>query len=78
MCIRDRYATIAVHERGAEWCHVTYNGVTGYVMTVFLTFQDEPMPDLPDDSTDEGESGGDADANDPNEPIVKMCIRDSL
>ena len=24
----------------------------------------------PDDSTDEGESGGDADANDPNEPIV--------
>ena len=65
-----QYATIAVHERGAEWCHVTYNGVTGYVMTVFLTFQDEPMPDLPDDSTDEGESGGDADANDPNEPIV--------
>ena len=65
-----QYATIAVHERGAEWCHVTYNGVTGYVMTVFLTFQDEPMPDLPDDSTGEGESGGDADANDPNEPIV--------
>ena len=62
-----QYATIAVHERGAEWCHVTYNGVTGYVMTVFLTFQDEPMPDLPDDSTGEGESGGDADAN---EPIV--------
>lgn len=65
-----QYAAIAVHERGAEWCHVTYNGVTGYVMTVFLTFQDEPMPDLPDDSTDEGESGGDTDANDPNEPIV--------
>ncbi len=65
-----QYATIAVHERGAEWCHVTYNGVTGYVMTVFLTFQDEPMPDLPDDSTGEEESGGDADANDPNEPIV--------
>lgn len=65
-----QYATIAVHERGAEWCHVTYNGVTGYVMTVFLTFQDEPMPDLPDDSTDEGESGDDTDANDPNEPIV--------
>ena len=59
-----------MHERGAEWCHVTYNGVTGYVMTVFLTFQDEPMPDLPDDSTQEGESGGDTDANDPNEPIV--------
>lgn len=65
-----QYATIAVHERGAEWCHVTYNGVTGYVMTVFLTFQDEPMPDLPDDSTGEGESGDDTDANDPNEPIV--------
>lgn len=65
-----QYATIAVHERGAEWCHVTYNGVTGYVMTVFLTFQDEPMPDLPDDSTGEGDTGGDTDANDPNEPIV--------
>lgn len=65
-----QYATITVHERGAEWCHVTYNGVTGYVMTVFLTFQDEPMPDLPDDSTGEEEPGDDTDANDPNEPIV--------
>ena len=65
-----QYATIAVHERGAEWCHVTYNGVTGYVMTVFLTFQDEPMPDLPDDSEQGGETGDEPDANDPNEPIV--------
>ena len=65
-----QYATIAVHERGAEWCHVTYNGVTGYVMTVFLTFQDEPMPDLPDDSEQGEETGDEPDANDPNEPIV--------
>ena len=65
-----QYATIAVHERGAEWCHVTYNGVTGYVMTVFLTFKDEPMPDLPDDSEQGGETGDEPDANDPNEPIV--------
>ena len=65
-----QYATIAVHERGAEWCHVTYNGVTGYVMTVFLTFQDEPMPDLPDDSEQGAETGDEPDANDPNEPIV--------
>ena len=65
-----QYATIAVHERGAEWCHVTYNGVTGYVMTVFLTFQDEPMPDLPDDSEQGEETRDEPDANDPNEPIV--------
>ncbi len=49
---------------------MTYNGVTGYVMTVFLTFKDEPMPDLPDDSEQGGETGDEPDANDPNEPIV--------
>lgn len=34
-----QYALVQVHEKGAEWCRVTYQGITGYVMTVFLTFQ---------------------------------------
>jgi len=31
-------AEITVLERGEEWCCVTYNGTTGYVMTKYLTF----------------------------------------
>lgn len=65
-----QYATITVHERGAEWCHVTYNGTTGYVMTVFLTFQDEAMPEPDGSQNVDGEKPDDGEANDPSEPIV--------
>ncbi len=33
-----RNDTVTVLEQGTEWCRVTYNGVTGYVMTKYLAF----------------------------------------
>ncbi len=57
-----QYASVTVHERGAEWCNVTYQGTTGYVMTVFLTFADEEAPGgNPDDGTGDGTPGGNPD-----------------
>ncbi len=65
-----QYATITVHERGAEWCHVAYQGSTGYVMTVFLTFPDEEPGDDPDGggTTGPSEPGGEEPSgpDDPN------------
>ena len=67
-----QYASVTVHQRGAEWCHVTYGGVTGYVMTVFLTFKDEPMPEQPEQPEAPGEEGDqEGGANDPDEPVVE-------
>ena len=40
-----RLAVITVHQRGVEWCHVTYEGTRGYVMRVFLAFEGETVPD---------------------------------
>lgn len=43
-----RLAIISVQTKGVEWCAVTYNGVSGYVMTAFLTFasaQDTATPE---------------------------------
>ncbi len=61
------YATVAVLERGAEWSRVTYAGVTGYAMSVFLTFADEgAVPTTPGEATPDPE----ADPNDPNDPGV--------
>ncbi len=43
-----RLAIISVQTKGLEWCAVTYNGVSGYVMTAFLTFasaQDTATPE---------------------------------
>lgn len=36
-----RGATIDVTQRGSTWCGVTYAGVSGYVMSEFLTFANE-------------------------------------
>lgn len=33
-----QYASVSITQRGDEWCSLTYNGMTGYVMTRFLTF----------------------------------------
>jgi SpoIID/LytB domain protein len=35
---------VGVLEQGAEWCRVAYNGVTGYVMTRYLTFSSGAAP----------------------------------
>lgn len=35
---------VAVLDQGAEWCRVAYNGVTGCVMTQYLTFSDGAAP----------------------------------
>ena len=34
-------ATVAVVDHGNEWSKVTYNNYTGYVMTEFLSFDEE-------------------------------------
>ncbi len=51
-----RMETVQVVTKGSEWSQITYNGVTGYVMTAFLTFIDPA-----DNSTDpeDGETGAD-------------------
>lgn len=40
-----QYATVNVQKRGADWCCVSYNGMLGYVMTSFLTFDDSKPPE---------------------------------
>lgn len=42
-----QYATVNVTEYGSQWCGVNYNGVSGYVMTMFLTLQ-PTQPDVGD------------------------------
>ncbi len=42
------YAQVQVHQHGADWCHVSYQEYTGYVMTVFLSFdgpEETPAPE---------------------------------
>ena len=34
-------ANVAVIEKGIEWCKVSYNEFTGYVMAKFLEFESE-------------------------------------
>ncbi|MDD6141896.1 MAG: SH3 domain-containing protein [bacterium] len=46
-----QYETVTVHQRGSSWCYVTYDGISGYVMTDFLTFGPFSVPDA-DDSVD--------------------------
>jgi len=40
------FETVTVHERGSEWCMISYRGMTGYVMTVFLSFDVYAQPDV--------------------------------
>ena len=42
--------TVAVYERGDEWCHVRYLETDGYVMSMFLTFQQEAESPVPSES----------------------------
>ena len=42
------YEVLRVHERGAEWCSVTYAGYTGYVMTSFLRFEEPAATPTPE------------------------------
>lgn len=50
LCTIPRNMRITVLERGATWTNVTYNGYTGYVMTMYLTFEtsgNNPTPTPP-------------------------------
>ncbi len=42
-----QYAWITVYEKGATWCYVSYRGITGYVMTSYLTFSGQPYTPTP-------------------------------
>ncbi len=61
-----RLATVTVHTRGAEWCSVNYNGVEGYVMTVFLTIA-ETVQETPTDTPSPSPSGTPTDTPLPGE-----------
>ena len=37
------YAFVTVYNRGATWSYVSYNGVSGYVMSVYLSFGGTPV-----------------------------------
>ena len=37
------YAFVSVYNRGATWSYVSYNGVSGYVMSVYLSFGGTPV-----------------------------------
>ena len=39
-----QYALIPILQKGSAWCQTIYAGQTGYVMTSFLTFTDDPVP----------------------------------
>lgn len=44
------FEAIRVHERGSDWCGVTYGGYTGYVMTSFLRFESPDATPNPEPS----------------------------
>ena len=41
LCTVPRLAVINVLEKGDTWCYVDHNGVTGYVMRMYLVFEGE-------------------------------------
>ena len=42
LCTIPQYASIPVYEKGAVWCRTAFGGYSGYVMTAYLTFPNEP------------------------------------
>lgn len=40
-----QHQTVQVHQRGSSWCYVTYGGMSGYVMSEFLTFETGSAPE---------------------------------
>ena len=57
-----QYAVVPVLSKGTEWCQVSYNGLTGYVMTAFLTFQSTPGSTGSSGSTSSGNSAAQYDS----------------
>ncbi len=60
-CTIPRLEVITVISQGSEWCQVTYAGITGYVMTVFLSMidsdtEDTGATDEEDDTTGDTET----------------------
>ncbi len=53
-----RLGTLTVNTYGSDWCYITYNGITGYVMTVFLTMDSEEDDETAVDDTDSEEDDG--------------------
>ncbi len=49
---------VSVITYGAEWSQVEWNGRTGYVMTVFLSFDVQPDPGQPDSNEPETDTEG--------------------
>lgn len=56
-CTIPRLTVITVHSKGSEWCQVTYAGITGYVMTAFLSFTETGETGDTDETDDTSDSG---------------------
>ena len=65
-CTIPQYAIITVHTMNSDWSNVTYNGITGYVMTAFLTVVDSDTAD-PSDGDESGDEGSDDQNPDDNQ-----------
>lgn len=50
-------ATVAVITRGSTWCYLLYNGVYGYAMTAYLSFNDTSTAVTTTDSSTEDTTG---------------------
>lgn len=59
-CTIPRLTVIQVHSKGSEWCQVTYSGITGYVMTAFLSFTETDDADATDETDGGSDTSGDA------------------
>ncbi len=56
LCTVPRLTVLSVLQRGETWCQVTYNGLTGYVMTLYLTFPGDAVPVTPTPAPGESSS----------------------
>jgi stage II sporulation protein D len=61
-CTIPQYGIVVVHSLNADWSQVTYNGITGYVMTAFLTIVDASEAEAAQDT--DADQGGESDATD--------------
>lgn len=73
-CTIPRLQVIEVHSKGLEWSQVTYNGNTGYVMTVFLSFIENENPE---DSSDDDADAGDTDDTEEEVPLTAIVSTES-
>ncbi|MBQ7868074.1 MAG: SH3 domain-containing protein [Clostridia bacterium] len=51
ICTIPQGAKVSISEYGNQWCSVLWQGMQGYVMTQFLSFDSQIFPELPESNT---------------------------